>query len=159
MPETTASQRETFIAKALDDPDPNVRRAATTTQQNWDTRKRAWPIELWRLWQAGERGKVGMSALIAVTVATPVLICGIFLIYFMARLLTYLQERRWRAIALVPVLATWATASYGMLMLYFVAGHANNPDAGETAILAGVLWGAIVAYTALGWGMHYAVRR
>jgi HEAT repeat protein len=159
LPETMASQRETFIAKALDDPDPNVRRSATTTQQNRDTRERAWPIELWRLWQAGEHGKVGMSVLIAVTVATPVLICGIFLIYFMARLLTYLQVRRWRAIALVPVMATWATASYGMFLLYFAAGHANNPDAGETAILAGVLWGAIVAYTALGWGMHYAVRR
>jgi hypothetical protein len=40
-----------------------------------------------------------------------------------------------------------------------MAAHMNNPDAGETAILAGVLWGAIGVYAALGWGMHYAVRR
>jgi hypothetical protein len=77
----------------------------------------------------------------------------------MARLLTYLQQRRWRAAALLPVVGAWATASYGMFVLYFAAGHIGTPDAGETAIVAGVLWGAIVAYAALGWGMHYAVRR
>ncbi len=158
-PETMANQREAFIAEALNDPDPNVRRSAVAAQQNWDTRKPAWPIQLWRLWQSGERGKVGMRVLIAVTVATPVLIGGIFLLYYMARLLTYLQQRRWRAAAVVPVMATWVAASYGMFMLYFMAAHANNPDAGETAILAGILWGAIAGYTALGWGMHYAVRR
>jgi len=157
-PETMASQREAFIVEALNDPDPNVRRSAAATQQNWDTRDRAWPVELWRLWRAGERGKVGMRILIAVTVATPVLIGGIFLFYYMARLLTYLQQRRWRAAAVVPVMGTWAAASYGMFMLYFMAAHASNSDAGETAILAGILWGAIAVYTALGWGMHYAVR-
>jgi HEAT repeat protein len=158
LPETSSSQREAFIAEALNDPNPDVRRSATVTQQNWDTRKRAWPIELWQLWRAGERGKVGMRVLIVVTVATPVLIGGIFLLYYMARLLTYLQQRRWRAAALIPVMAAWAAASYGMFLLFFVAAHAGNPDAGETAILAGILWGAIAVYTALGWGMHYAVR-
>jgi hypothetical protein len=92
-------------------------------------------------------------------VALPILICAIFLLYYMARLLTYLQQRRWRAAAVVPVTAAWAAASYGMFMLYFMAAHAGNTDAGETAILTGILWGAIVVYTALGWGMHYAVRR
>ena len=159
LPETTAKQREEFIAKALNDPDPNVRRSAVAAQQNQDTRKRAWPIELWRLWQAGEHGKVGMTVLFAVTVAAPVVIGGIFLLYYMARLLTYLQRRRWRAVALIPVMAVWAAASYGMFLLYFVAGHAGSPDAGETAIIAGILWGAITVYAALGWGMHYAVRR
>ena len=158
LPETKASQREAFIAEALKDPDPNVRRSATATQQTWDTRERAWPIELWRLWQAGERGKVGMRILIVVTVAPPILICGIFLLYFMARLLTYLQQRRWRAAAVVPIMATWAVASYGMFMLFFMAAHAGNSDAGETAIVAGILWGAIAVYAALGWGMHYVVR-
>jgi HEAT repeat protein len=157
-PRIETSQREEFIAQALNDPDPRVRASAATAQQDWGTRKRAWPIELWRLWQAGERGKVGMRVLLAVTVATPVLIGGIFLLYYMARLLTYLQQRRWRAAAVVPVMAAWAAASYGMFMLYFMAAHASNPDASETAILAGILWGAIAVYTALGWGMHYAVR-
>jgi HEAT repeat protein len=159
LPETMASQREALIAEALNDPDPSVRRSAAATQQKWDTRERSWPIELWGLWQAGERGKVGMRVLIAVTVATPVLIGGIFLLYYMARLLTYLQQRRLRAAAVVPVMAAWAAASYGMFVLYFMAAHASNLDAGETAILAGILWGAIAVYTALGWGMHYAVRR
>jgi hypothetical protein len=159
LPETMASQREAFIAQALDDPDPNVRRSAAATQQNWESRERAWPIKLWQQWQAGERGQVGMTVLLVVTVATPVLIGGIFVLYYMARLLTYLQQRRWRAAALVPVMATWAAAGYGLFMLFFIAAHMNNPDASETAILAGVLWGAIAVYAALGWGMHYAVRR
>ena len=158
LPETKASQREESITEALEDPDLDVRRSAAAAQQNWDTRKRAWPVELWQLWQAGERGKVGMRLLIAVTVITPVLICGVFLLYFTARLLTYLHRRRWRAVALVPIIVTWAAASYGMFMLFFMAAHAGSPDAGETAILAGMLWGAIAVYTVLGWGMHYAVR-
>ncbi len=158
-PKTMASQREALIAEASNDPDPNVRRFAADAQETWDTRERTWPIELWQLWQAGERGKVGMRILIAVTVAPPVLIGGIFLLYYMARLLAYLQQRRWRAAALVPVIATWAAASYGMFVLFFAAAHISTPDAGETAIMAGVLWGAISAYAALGWSMHYAVRR
>ena len=158
-PKTMASQREALIAEALNDPDPNVRRFAAEAQETWDTRERAWPIELWQLWQQGERGQVGMTVLIAVTVATPVLIGGFFLLYFMARLLTYLQQRRGRAAALIPVMATWAAASYGLFMLYFAAAHISTPDAGETAIMAGVLWGAVAVYAALGWGMHFAVRR
>ena len=63
------------------------------------------------------------------------------------------------ALAQIPVMANWAAASYGMFMLYFVAGMAGDVDAGETAILAGVLWGAIALFAALGWGLHYAVRR
>lgn len=46
-----------------------------------------------------------------------------------------------------------------MFMLYIMAGHAGNLKPGETAILAAVLWGAISVHAALGWGMHYAVRR
>ena len=159
LPETKASQREEFMAAAAEDPNPDVRRSAVSTQQNWETRDRAWPIELWQLWQEGERGQVGMTMLIAVTVTTPILICGIFLIYYMARLLTYLQQRRWRAATVVPIIAAWALASYGMFMLFFAAGFAGDIDGREIAILAGILWGAIVAYAALGWGMHYAVRR
>jgi hypothetical protein len=136
-----------------------VRRSAAASRQEWENRKRAWPVELWQQWQAGERRQVGMTILIFVTVATPVLIGGIFLLYYMARMLTYLHQRRWRAAVAIPVMATWAAASYGMFMLYFVAGMAGDVDAGETALLAGVLWGAIVLYAALGWGLHYAVRR
>ena len=100
-----------------------------------------------------------MTILIAVTVATPILICGIFLLYFLARLLTYLLQRRWRAATVVAVLGAWMTASYGMIMAYFMAAHIGDADAGEIAIVAAALWGAIGAYAALGWGMHYAVRR
>ena len=56
-------------------------------------------------------------------------------------------------------MATWVAASYGMFMLYFMAGMAGDLAASKTAILASILWGAIAVYAALGWGMHYAVRR
>ena len=159
LPETRPEQRDAFMAKAVTDPDPDVRRSAAAAQETWSSRKRAWPIELWKLWQAGERAQVGMTALIAVTIATPVILCGLFLIYFMARLLTYLQQRNWRVAVTVPVIGVWALASYGMFVLFFAAGFAGDLDAGEIAVLAGVLWGAIAAYAALGWGMHYAIRR
>ena len=159
LPETKASQRKAFMEGATNDPDPDVRRSAAATQQNWDTRERAWPIKLWQLWRQGEREQVAMTILIAVTVATPILLCGIFLLYYMARFLTYLQKRRWRAVATLAVMGAWSVASYGMFMLFFAAGFAGDLDAGEIAILAGILWGAIAAYGGLGWGMHYAVRR
>jgi len=158
-PKVKTRQRQAYMEQASNDPDPDVRAAAAATQQDWESRKRAWPIELWRLWQAGERGKVGMTILVAVTVATPILICASFLLYYMARLLTYVRQRRRRATAVILVMTIWTAASYGMFMLFFVAGLAGEVNAGETAILAGILWGAIAAYAALGWGMHYPVRR
>jgi HEAT repeat protein len=154
-----SGNRQALLDQAFGDPDPDVRASAAAAKHAWEARERAWPIELWKLWQAGERGKVGMTLLVSVTVATPVLICAIFLIYYTARLLTYLRQKRKRAAAVVLVIAVWTAASYGMFMLFFVAGLAGQLDAGGIAILAGVLWGAIAAYAALGWGMHYPVRR
>jgi hypothetical protein len=158
-PRIKTSRRQELIDQALSDSDPQVRATAAAAQQDWQSRKRAWPIELWQLWRAGERSQVGMRILVTVTVATPILICGIFLLYYIARLLTLLQQRRWRAAAVVPVVAVWAAASYGMFMLYFMAGHAGDADSGELAILTAILWGAIAVYAGLGWGLHYAVRR
>ena len=158
-PRIQTSQRQAFITQALTDPHPDISRAAAIAKTDWESRDRSWPIELWQLWQAGEREKVGMKVLFVVTVATPILICGIFLLYYMARLLTYVYQRRGRAVAVVLVIGIWAGASYGLFMLFFVAGFAGDVDGGELAILAGVLWGSIAVYTALGWGMHYLVRR
>ena len=157
-PRTKTRSRQELIAQALDDPGPDVRATAVAAQQQWESRKRSWPIDLWRLLKEGEYGKVGMRVLITVTVATPILICGIFLLYYMARLLTLLQQRRWRAAAVVPVIAAWVGASYGLGMLFFFAAHVGDADGGEIAIVAGILWGAIAIYALLGWGLHYAVR-
>lgn len=158
-PKAKTSERQALLQQAQQDEDASVREIAAQAQQKWQSRKRAWPYELWQLWQTGEYSKLGMTVLIAVTVATPVLIGGVFLIYYMARLLTYLYQRRWRALAVISVIAVWAAASFGMFMLYFAAGHAGDIDAKETAQLAGVLWGAIALYAAAGWGMHYFIRR
>jgi len=158
-PNTKTGKREAFIAQAMQDPDADVRATAVTSEQTWGSRKRAWPIEIWQRWRSGERTQVGMTILAAVTIAAPILICGAFLLYYMARLLTYVVQRRWRAAAVIPVLLMWTGASYGMGMLYFLAGHAGNSDTHELLVIAGILWIAVALYAALGWGMHYAVRR
>ena len=123
LPKTRASQRQALFEQALQDSDAGVRTIAAQAQQKWNTRKRAWPIELWQTWRAGEYGKVGLTIVTTVTIAAPIVVGIIFLLYFMARLLTYLYQRRWRAVVLIPVIVIWAAASYGMFILYFGAGH------------------------------------
>jgi hypothetical protein len=158
-PRTEISEREALLERALKDPDPAVRQAAAEAGQQWRSRKRDSPVELWQQWQAGEHAKVGLTVLTAVTVAAPVLVGCVFFLYFMARLLTYVYQRRWRALVVVPVLAAWAAASYGMFLLYFVAAHMRSPDFWNALLVAGVLWVTVAVYAAAGWGLHYAVRR
>lgn len=158
-PRGNSEARQEHIARALQDADASVREAAERAQKQWESRKRSWPVEWWRLWQSGEYSKVGLMALTAVTVAVPVIIGLAFFVYFTARLLTYLYQLRWRALAVLPVLGLWAAASYGLFMLYFVAGHAGQLDRLETFQLAGMLWLAIAVYAAIGWALHFAVRR
>jgi HEAT repeat protein len=158
-PRTETDERRALIARARQDPDADVRRTAEAAQEQWESRQRSWPVEWWKLLQAREYSKLGLMALTAVTVAAPVIIGLAFFIYFMARLLTYLYQRRWRTLAVLPVMGVWAAASYGMFVLYFAAGHAGHLDRWETFQLAGVLWLAIALYTAAGWGLHFAVRR
>ena len=158
-PRTEADERQALIARARQDPDADVRQTAEAAQKQWESRERSWPVEWWKLWQAAEYSKLGLMGLTAVTVAAPVIIGLAFFIYFMARLLTYLYERRWRVLAVLPVMGVWAAASYGMFLLYFVAGHAGHLDGWKTFQLAGVLWLAIAFYAATGWGLHFAVRR
>ena len=158
-PQTEIGGREALLERALQDPDAAVRQAAAQAGEQWRSRKRDWPVELWEQWQAREYSKVGLALLTAVTVAAPVLIGGVFFLYFMARLLTYVYQRRWRALVVVPVMAAWAAASYGMFLLYFMAAHMRSTNVSHALQLAGVLWLAVVVYAAAGWGLHYAVRR
>ncbi len=158
-PTIQSARRHTFITQALQDNDHGVRVAAESALKRWNGRERPWPIKLWQMWQAGDVEKFWVSILIMVTVATPILIGGAFLLYFVARLLTYLQQRRWRAAGALGVVGIWGAASYGLFVLYFFAALAGDVQGAELAMLSGVLWGAIAAYTALGWGMHYLVRR
>ena len=151
--------RDAWLERMVKDPDPDVRKIALMAEQEWRARKRAWPIELWHLVRAGEYEQVAMSGLIAITVAAPVLIGGIFLIYYMARLLTYSVRRSWRAAAALVVIGVWIAAGYGMFFLYFAAGNAGLTDRGDLLLAAAILWGVIVMYAGLGWGMHYAIRR
>lgn len=153
------ADREVWFDRMAADPDPDVAATARAARQQWRDRGRAWPVELWRELRAGEYERVGRSAVTAMTVAAPVLICGVFLIYFMARLLTYAGRRSRRAMVALPVLGVWVAASYGMVWLYFIAAHANLSDWGELLLAAAILFGVTAAYGGLGWALHYAVRR
>ncbi len=158
-PRSSIEARQKLIDQAMQDKDPGVRQAAEAARKQWESRKRSWPVEWWKLLRSGEYSKAGLMALTAVTVAVPVVIGFAFFVYFMARLLTYLYRRRWRALAVLPVMGLWAAASYGLFMIYFIAGHAGQLDRWETFQLAGVLWLAIAVYAAIGWALHFAVRR
>jgi hypothetical protein len=158
-PKTETREREALLENALKDPDAGVRQAAADAGQQWRSRKRSWSVELWQQWQAGERSKVGLALLTAATVAAPVVVGGVFFLYFMARFLTCVYQRRWRAFVVLAVMAAWTAASYGMFLLYFVAGHMRGNDAWQVMQLAGMLWLAVTLYAAAGWGLHYAVRR
>ena len=157
-PNLKSDKRQALLDKAKQDPDASVREEAVAAQRTWESRPRSWPIELVQMWQAGEYAKLGMETLTYATIAAPIMIGAAFLIYYMARLLTYLYQRRWRAVAVIAVMAIWGLASYGMFMLYFVAGHARLDTRG-TLLLAGILWAVIAVYAALGWGMRYFIRR
>jgi HEAT repeat protein len=158
-PQTETGIRQVLLDQALKDPDAGVRQAAAEAGQQWRSQKRGWLVELWRLWRAGEHARVGLALLTAVTVAAPVLVGGVFFLYFMARLLTYVYQRRWRALVVVPVIAAWTAASYGMFLLYFMAAHMRSADPWNALQIAGVLWIAVAFYAGAGWGLHYAVRR
>ena len=158
-PKVATAERQALFAQLQQDPDAGVRTAAVGAQHQWEGRKRAWPVELWQRWRAGEHTEVGLAVLTAVTIAAPVAVGIGFLLYFMACLLTCLYQRRWRALAVLAVMAVWAAASYGMFLLYFMAGHAGGLDTKETLRLAGLLWGATALYAVAGWGLHFAVRR
>ena len=158
-PSITSRKREAWFERAMRDPDASVRASTVASKREWDARDRAWPIELWRLWQDGERGQVGMKFLIVITVAAPIVIGFAFLLYYIARLLTHIARRQWRAAAVVPVIAIWGAASYGLFLVYFMAGHTGDLDAGEVAVVASILWGAVAVYAAVGWILHYLVRR
>jgi len=158
-PRAEIGRRDALLERALADPDAEVRRAAEGARAAWAARPRSWPLEWWALLRAGEYETVGLRALTALTVAAPILLCIAFLVYFVARLLVYLYARRWRALAVLGVTAVWAAASYGMFLLYFMAAHARTLKGWEIFQLAGMLWIAVALYAALGWVLHYAVRR
>jgi hypothetical protein len=59
----------------------------------------------------------------------------------------------------LPVLAVWSAASYGMFLLYFAAAHLKWIDPWFIAQGAAVLWAVVALYAGLGWGMHVLIRR
>ena len=148
-PGTKSNIQETLFAKAQQDPNEAVRTAAAKAQKKLKPRSR----------QSRSLKKHILSILAYVTMVVPIIVGGVFLLYYVARLLTYIGQKRRRAIAVIPVIMLWATASLGMFTLYFIAAYSSRSNTLETLQLTGILWVAILVYTALGWGMHYFVRR
>jgi len=154
------ADRQSLIEQALRDPVDSVRATAAAAQKEWEAqRDTAWPRQALQMLRDGEFGKLEMAALTYLTIAAPIVVGCAFLVYYVARLLTYAFQRRKRALAVLPVMAVWSAASYGMFMLYFVAGHMRWNDPWSITVGAAILWAAVALYAGLGWGMHVLIRR
>ncbi|MFT4564965.1 MAG: HEAT repeat protein [Gammaproteobacteria bacterium] len=156
---TKTRHRQDLIELTLQDTDQSVREAALLEQKKSRSRQSPWWSEIAREWQTGEHTRAALAIATLVTLAAPVFVGGGFLLYFAARFLTYLRQRRWRAVAIVPIVTIWCAACYGMFLLYFIAGHSGNTDVGETAQLIALLWLALGVFTLLGFGLRFFVRR
>jgi hypothetical protein len=153
------SRRQDLIDLALRDPDQSVRDAVLHEQEKSRSRESAWWSGIVRQWRSGEYTRSAMAVATLITIAAPVLIGASFLLYFAARFSTYLRQRRWRAVAIIPLAGISCAACYGMFLLYFIAGYTGDGDVGKTAQLIGLLWLAIGAFTLLGFALRVFVRR
>lgn len=152
-----SGRRDALFDRALTDPDPAVQAAAQAARARWQSRERTWPVQLWRELRAGRYGNVLAAGFIVVTLAVPAILALTFPVYVVARGLTQAHERRWRALAAIPVLAVWGGASWAFFMLLFMLAHAGDSP-GTVAKSAAIVWAASAAYAVLAWVLHFAVR-
>ncbi|MGR9089287.1 MAG: hypothetical protein ACU85U_01760 [Gammaproteobacteria bacterium] len=87
--------------------------------------------------------RVDGTQLIAVVVslAAPAILAIAFPVYIVARGLTRSHEHRWRALAAIPVLAVWGSATWALIMLLFTLAHAGDSP-GKNVKLAAIVWSA-----------------
>jgi hypothetical protein len=142
-PNRITDRRQALLDKAKRDPDAWVRQIAIETERQLATRQsEGWTARLVAMWQAGEYGKLGLTVLTYVTIAAPVLVGGTFLLYYMARMLAYASQKRWRA---RPSSRSWPSG--------------GPPATACSCFISCSVMPAIAVYAALGWGMHYLIRR
>ncbi len=96
-------------------------------------------------------------------VGLPIALCACFAVYYLARLLTYVGARRWRALLAIGVLALWAGLStvlgWSIFAFALGLGHGHRLSGLESAAVLGIYLGVLAVYGSVGWLLHYPVRR
>lgn len=92
-----------------------------------------------------------------------VLVAAAFAVYYMLRIVVYVGERRSRALTAGGVMLAWVALTYGMVYLFIVGvfafGHNYLVPIRQQLLIDLVMGGLLLVYAALGWAMHYLIRR
>jgi hypothetical protein len=92
-----------------------------------------------------------------------VVVAAAFAVYYMLRIVVYVGERRSRAFAAGGVMLAWVVLTCGMVYLFvvgvFAFGHNYLVPIRQQLLIDLVMGGLLLVYAALGWAMHYLIRR
>jgi hypothetical protein len=92
-----------------------------------------------------------------------VLVAAAFAVYYMLRIVVYVGARRSRALTAGSVMLAWVALTYGMVYLFvvgvFAFGHNYLVPIRQQLLIDLVMGGLLLVYAALGWAMHYLIRR
>lgn len=92
-----------------------------------------------------------------------VLVAAAFAVYYMLRIVVYVGERRLRALTAGSVMLVWVALTCGMVYLFIVGvfafGHNYLVPIRQQLLIDLVMGGFLLLYAALGWVMHYLIRR
>jgi hypothetical protein len=92
-----------------------------------------------------------------------VLVAAAFAVYYMLRIVVYVGARRSRALTAGSVMLAWVVLTYGMVYLFvvgvFAFGHNYLVPIRQQLLIDLVMGGLLLVYAALGWAMHYLIRR
>lgn len=119
---------------------------------------------LWKTFveTAGDTRQHGLRLFWALA-ATGVVIAAGFAIYYVYRILIYIQQRNRRGYTAIGVLVVWAGLTWAMVVLFFFGafsfGHNYLVAPRSQFIIDAVMGSALLVYGFLGWVMHKLVRR
>jgi hypothetical protein len=92
-----------------------------------------------------------------------ILVAAAFAVYYMLRIVVYVGERRPQALAAGGVMLAWVALTCGMVYLFIVGvfafGHNYLVPIRQQLLIDLVMSGFLLVYAALGWAMHYLIRR
>lgn len=152
-----------ILFSSRSDPSPKLRQLVQSLVQNPDADIAAMARNLTSRWDpdasTGTKKRDTSSFLLLLFAALPILICGGFGIYFVARLVVYMRARSRRALTAFAISFTWALLSYGLALLLFmfaIAG-AHGSRYGTDAIVMYLV--VIAMYAGIGTLLRLPLRR
>ncbi|MFQ5936961.1 MAG: hypothetical protein ACE5LB_11210 [Acidiferrobacterales bacterium] len=140
--------------------DAEVRRSAERTLAKYRER----PPSLWQRFIVSAKDvKHHGLRLYWLLAGIGVLVAAAFAIYYMLRIIVYINERRLRALTAGGVMLVWIAMTYGMVYSFIVGafafGHNFLVSIPQQLLIDLVMGGSLLVYAGLGWAMHYLIRR